>query len=123
MDYDTRGVAGKPTRDEDLSEQWQRMFSEERDQYYFFNQATGSIEWIEENQSHPEDHQSYPVGPFLLGDIPVRGTLVHQGDGIRDTTGPMPIKAGNKVSGPTTPKTTVSLHHRRAPARPTRKQG
>ena len=33
----------------------------------------------------------------MIGDIPVRGTLVHQGGGIRDTAGPMPIKAGTRV--------------------------
>ena len=87
-DHNSRGMAGKPAEDEDLfedPENWQRMFSEKRNQYYFFNHETEEVEWIEDNQSHPRDHQQPPVGSFLLGDVPARGTLVHQGDGIRDT--------------------------------------
>ena len=44
-----------------------------------------------------EDHPSYPVGPFLLGEVPARGELIHNGPGIRDTAGPQPIKPGVRV--------------------------
>ena len=89
-DYDTRGLVGKPAGKEKLPEGWERMFSAARDQYYFFHEATATIQWV-------EDNQSFPVGPFLLGDAPARGKLIHQGDGLRDSAGPEPIKAGTKV--------------------------
>ena len=41
-----------------------------------------------------EDHASYPVEPFLLGEVQARGELIHDGPGIRDTAGPQPIKPG-----------------------------
>ena len=52
-DRNSRGVTGKPAEDEDLFEDpdnWQRMFSEERNQYYFYNHETEEVEWIKNNQ-------------------------------------------------------------------------
>ena len=44
-----------------------------------------------------EDHASYPVEPFLLGEVPARGELIHDGPGIRDTAGPQAIEPGVRV--------------------------
>ena len=84
------GLIGEPAREEELPQGWERMYSNQRDQYYFFHAASATIQWV-------EDHQSFPVDPFLLGDIPARGRLIHQGAGIRDSAGPEPIKAGTRV--------------------------
>ena len=63
-DRNSRGVTGKPAEDEDLFEDpdnWQRMFSEKRNQYYFYNHETEQVEWIKNNKSHPRDNQQPPV--------------------------------------------------------------
>ena len=44
-----------------------------------------------------EDHASYPVEPFLLGEVQARGELIHDGPGIRDTAGPEAIEPGIRV--------------------------
>ena len=70
-------MTGKPAEDNDLFEDpdnWQRLFSEERNQYYFYNHETEEVEWIKKNKSHPKDQQP-PVGSFLLNNVPVRGLL------------------------------------------------
>ena len=41
----------------------------------------------------PENH----VEPFLLGEAPTRGELIHSGLGIRDSTGPQAVVPGVKV--------------------------
>ena len=44
-----------------------------------------------------EDHASYPVEPFLLGEVQARGKLIHDGPGIRDSAGPVAIESGIRV--------------------------
>ena len=105
-DYDTIGLIGGPVQEEVLPEGWERRYSPLKDQYYFIHAETMTIQWV-------EDHNSYPVGPFLLDDgwagkpcpvepflldnVAARGQLVHQGPGIRDSAGPVPVDASTGV--------------------------